>query len=52
VILNDINKEKLNKAVSTLSKEGITVYGCPFDVTDKKQIHQQILAKVSRGRFY
>jgi gluconate 5-dehydrogenase len=44
VILNDINKEKLNKAISTLSKEGITVYGYPFDVTDKKQIHQQILA--------
>jgi len=44
VILNDINKEKLNKAVSILSKEGITVYGCSFDVTDKKQIHQQILA--------
>lgn len=44
VILNDINKEKLNKAVSILSKEGIMVYGCPFDVTDKKQIHQQILA--------
>lgn len=43
VILNDINKEKLDKSVSILSKEGITVYGCPFDVTDKKQIHQQIL---------
>jgi len=44
VILNGTNKEKLNKAVSILSKEGIMVCGCPFDVTDKKQIHQQILA--------
>ncbi|GAI45478.1 unnamed protein product, partial [marine sediment metagenome] len=37
-------EEKLNRAVSILSKEGITVYGCSFDVIDKKQIHQKISA--------
>ncbi len=44
LVLNDINEEKLNRAVSILSKEGIAVYGCPFDVTNKKQIHQKISA--------
>jgi len=44
LVLNDINEEKLNRAVSILSKEGIAVYGCPFDVTNKKQIQQKITA--------
>lgn len=44
LVLNDINEEKLNRAVSILSKEGITVYGCLFDVTNKKQIQQKITA--------
>ena len=42
LVLNDINKERLNRAVSILSKEGITVYGCLFDVTNKRQIQQKI----------
>jgi len=42
IALNDINEERLNKAVSILSKEGITVYGCLFDVTNKRQIQQKI----------
>ena len=44
LVLNDINEEKLDRAVSILSKEGITVYGCSFNVIDKKQIHQKISA--------
>jgi len=44
LVLNDINEEKLNRAVLILSKEGIAVYGCPFDVTNKKQIQQKITA--------
>jgi len=44
LVLNDINEEKLDIAVSILSKEGISVYGYSFNVTDKKQIHQKISA--------
>jgi gluconate 5-dehydrogenase len=42
IVLNGRNAEKLEKAVSTLSKEGITVHGSLFDVRDKDQIQQKI----------
>ena len=42
LVLNGRNPEKLEKAVSTLSKEGLTVHGSLFDVRDKDQILQKI----------
>jgi gluconate 5-dehydrogenase len=42
VILNGRNEERLNRAVSTLSHEGLKVFGYSFDVTDSNQIDQQI----------
>jgi gluconate 5-dehydrogenase len=42
IVLNGRNAEKLEKAVSTLSKEGLTVYGSLFDVRDSNQIQQKI----------
>ena len=41
-VLNGRNAEKLEKAVSTLSKEGLTVHGSLFDVRDSNQIQQKI----------
>jgi gluconate 5-dehydrogenase len=42
VILNGRNEEKLNRAVSVLSGEGLTVFPCAFDVTDAHQIQLNI----------
>jgi len=42
IVLNGRNAEKLEKAVSTLSKEGLTVHGSLFDVRDRNQIQQKI----------
>jgi len=44
VVLNGRNEEKLNRAVSTLSQEGLKVFGYSFDVSDSKQIDQKISA--------
>ena len=42
VILNGRNEERLNRAVSTLSGEGLKVFGYSFDVSDSKQVDQKI----------
>jgi gluconate 5-dehydrogenase len=42
IILNGRNAERLNRAVSALSQEGLKVYGYSFDVSDSKQIDQNI----------
>src|SRR4030042_3098680 len=42
LVLNGRNAEKLERAVFTLSKEGLTVHGALFDVRDGKQIKQKI----------
>lgn len=42
IILNGRNVETLNRAVSTLSREGLKVFGYSFDVSDSKQIDQKI----------
>jgi gluconate 5-dehydrogenase len=42
VILNGRNAESLNRAVSTLSQEGLKVLGHSFDVSDSKQVDQKI----------
>jgi gluconate 5-dehydrogenase len=42
IILNGRNAERLNRAVSALSQEGLKVYGYSFDVTDSNQIDQKI----------
>ena len=42
IVLNGRNAEKLERAVSTLSKEGLTVHGSLFDIRDKDQILQKI----------
>ena len=44
VVLNGRNEGKLNRAVSTLSQEGLKVFGYSFDVSDSKQIDQKISA--------
>jgi len=41
-VLNDIAEERLNRAISTLSQEGLKTYGYLFDVTDSNQIGQKI----------
>ena len=40
--LNGRNEEKLERAVSTLLKEGLTVHASLFDVRDENLIHQKI----------
>lgn len=42
IILNGRDEERLNRAVSTLSGEGLKVFGYSFDVTDSNQIDQKI----------
>jgi gluconate 5-dehydrogenase len=42
IVLNGRSADKLEQAVFTLSKEGLTVHGSLFDVRDKKQIQQKI----------
>lgn len=42
VVLNGRNEEKVQKAISTLSGEGLKVIGCCFDVSDAAQIRQRI----------
>src|SRR4030042_5710093 len=42
LVLNGRNEEKLEKAVSTLSKEGLTAHASLFDVRDGNQIQQKI----------
>lgn len=42
VILNDIDKERLDNAVALLKKEGLKVYGVVFDVRNEKEIGEQI----------
>lgn len=44
VILNGRSEEKLWKAVSTLSGEGLKVFGSCFDISDAAQIQEKILA--------
>ena len=44
IILNGRNEERLNRAVSTLSSEGLKVYGYSFDVSSSSQIDQKISA--------
>ena len=44
IILNGRNEKKLNQAVSTLSQEGLKVFGYSFDVSDSNQIDQKISA--------
>jgi gluconate 5-dehydrogenase len=42
IILNGRNEEKMNRAISALSSEGLKVYGYSFDVSDSNQIDQKI----------
>ncbi len=42
IVLNGRNEEKVQKAISTLSGEGLQVTGCCFDVSDAAQIRQRI----------
>jgi gluconate 5-dehydrogenase len=42
IVLNGRNAEKLEKAVSMLSKEDLAVHGSLFDIRDKDQILQKI----------
>ena len=42
IILNGRNEEKLEKADSTLSQQGLKVYSCSFDITDGHEISQKI----------
>jgi gluconate 5-dehydrogenase len=42
IVLNGRNEEKVQKAISTLSGEGLQVAGCCFDVSDAAQIRQRI----------
>jgi gluconate 5-dehydrogenase len=44
IILNGRNEDKLNGAVSTLSREGLKVFGYSFNVSDSNQIDQKISA--------
>lgn len=44
IILNGRNEERLNRAVSTLSSEGLKVFGYSFDVSNSNQIDQKISA--------
>ncbi len=44
IILNGRNEERLNRAVSTLSQEGLKVFGYSFDVSNSSQIDQKISA--------
>jgi len=44
IILNGRNEEKMNRGISTLSSEGLKVYGYSFDVSDSDQIEQNISA--------
>lgn len=47
LVLNGRNEEKLERAVSTLSKEGLSVHPSLFDVRDESQIKEKI-AEVER----
>ncbi|HSB82328.1 MAG TPA: SDR family oxidoreductase [Candidatus Methylomirabilis sp.] len=42
LILNGRNEEKLNKAVSMLSDEGLKVFGSRFDISNTAQVKQKI----------
>ncbi len=42
LVLNGRNQEKLDRAVSLLSEEGLRVYGCSFDVADANHMHRAI----------
>jgi len=42
VSLNGRNEVRLNRAVSTLSSEGLKVFGYSFDVSDSEQVDQKI----------
>jgi len=44
LILNDENRDALEKSVATLAIEGHRVHGCPFDVSDAAQIRPSIPA--------
>lgn len=44
IILNGRNAERLNRAISTLSQEGLKVFGYSFDVSNSSQIDQKISA--------
>jgi gluconate 5-dehydrogenase len=41
IILNDIEKDRLDKSVETLSNEGIQTYGSVFDVRSEESIQEQ-----------
>jgi gluconate 5-dehydrogenase len=42
LILNGRDEEKLKRAISTLSQEGLKAFGYSFDVSDSKQVDQKI----------
>jgi gluconate 5-dehydrogenase len=42
IVLNGRDEERLNRAVSTLSSEGLKVFGYAFDISDSKQIDLKI----------
>src|SRR5574341_108418 len=44
LVLNGRSEEKLGKAVSALSAEGLEVFGSPFDVSKTSQVQQGIAA--------
>jgi gluconate 5-dehydrogenase len=43
IVLNGKDENRLNQAVGKLRKEGLNVYGYPFDVTNKEEIKKQII---------
>ena len=42
VVLNGRNEAKLADAVASLESQGLSVWGCPFDVTDAEQVRDGI----------
>jgi len=44
IILNDIEEERLEKAVSEMKERGHDAYGIPFDVRIEKDVDRQILS--------
>jgi gluconate 5-dehydrogenase len=42
VMLNGVNRERLDAAVEAFRRDGLEAYACPFDVTDREQIEASL----------
>jgi gluconate 5-dehydrogenase len=49
IVLNGRSEEKLQKAVATLSQEGLQVTGCAFDIARAAQIQEKLPALVRQA---